>query len=58
MVVSYLAQVLAVPLVLFDTGLAITLREAGSGILAPETLLKIYLFFLMSDLKNLAVGSS
>ena len=36
MVVSYLALIIAVPLVPFDTGLAITLRKAGTGFLAPN----------------------
>lgn len=58
MVVSYLALITAVPLVPFDTGLARTLRKAGTRVLAPEILLKIYLLFLINDLENLAVGSS
>lgn len=36
MVVSYLALIIAVLLVSFDNGLAITLRKAGTGILAPN----------------------
>lgn len=58
MVVSYLALIIAVSTVSFDTGLAISLRKAGIGFLAPETLLKIYLLCLMNALENLAVGSS
>lgn len=36
MVVSYLALIITVPLVSFDTGLAITVRKAGTGFLAPN----------------------
>lgn len=58
MVVSYLALIIAVSLVSFDTGLAISLGKAGIGFLAPETLLKVYVLCLMNALENLAVGSS
>lgn len=36
MVVSYLTLIITVPLVFFDTGLAITLRKAGIGVLVPN----------------------
>lgn len=36
MVVSYLALIIAVSLVFFDTGLAVTLRKPGFGFLAPK----------------------
>lgn len=36
MFVSYLALIIAVSLVSFDTGLAITPRKAGIGFLAPK----------------------
>jgi len=55
---SYLVLIIAVPLDSFDTGLAITLRKAGTGFLPPEALLKIYLLCLMNALENLAVCPS
>jgi len=55
--VSYLALIITAPLLPFDTGMAITLRKAGTGFLAPETLLKTYLC-LMNAMEHLAVDSS